>query len=110
MNFERSSLPRQVSVSGTGRSAPAQSAGSVTWARMQRLRRRWLPSAIVHPYPDPPLDGRTRGKSPVREIRPLGYLEGARGLAFPLTPPAAGLHIDDASARHVSALTRWWSA
>ena len=34
--------------------------GSVSWAQMQRLRRRWLPSPrIVHPYPIHRFDGRT---------------------------------------------------
>jgi RNA-directed DNA polymerase len=39
----------------------------VTWERMNRLARRWLPPArIHHPWPDARFDVRTRGKSPVR--------------------------------------------
>jgi RNA-directed DNA polymerase len=39
----------------------------LTWARMQRLRNRWLPFLqITHPWPDARFDARTRGRSPVR--------------------------------------------
>lgn len=39
----------------------------LTWERMNRLAKRWLPPArILHPYPDVRFDARTRGKSPVR--------------------------------------------
>jgi len=39
----------------------------VTWERMNRLAKRWLPPArICHPYPDQRFDVRTRGRSPVR--------------------------------------------
>ena len=39
----------------------------MTWKRMQRLSRRWLPRArIQHPYPDDRFFAKTRGKSPVR--------------------------------------------
>jgi hypothetical protein len=40
---------------------------TITWDRMNRLARRWLPPArICHPWPDERFDVRTRGKSPVR--------------------------------------------
>jgi hypothetical protein len=39
----------------------------LTWERMNRLAKRWLPPArILHPYPDVRFDARTRGRSPVR--------------------------------------------
>jgi RNA-directed DNA polymerase len=39
----------------------------MTWARMQRLRNRWLPSLkITHPWPTARFDARTQGRSPVR--------------------------------------------
>ena len=39
----------------------------VTWERMNRLVRRWLPPArVCHPWPDKRFDARTRGRSPVR--------------------------------------------
>jgi group II intron reverse transcriptase/maturase len=39
----------------------------VTWDRINRLARRWLPPArICHPWPDTRFDARTRGRSPVR--------------------------------------------
>lgn len=39
----------------------------VTWARMQRLAQRWLPTPrIVHPYPNQRLRVTTQGKSRVR--------------------------------------------
>jgi hypothetical protein len=39
----------------------------VTWARMERLAQRWLPTPrIVHPYPDQRLCVTTQGKSRVR--------------------------------------------
>jgi RNA-directed DNA polymerase len=39
----------------------------VTWARMVRLAKRWLPQPrITHPYPDQRLCVITRGRSPVR--------------------------------------------
>ena len=39
----------------------------LTWARMQRLRDRWLPFLqIRHPWPDVRFDARTQGRSPVR--------------------------------------------
>lgn len=38
----------------------------MTWSRMQRLVRRWIPSVrICHPYPAQRLYRRTRGRSPV---------------------------------------------
>jgi group II intron reverse transcriptase/maturase len=38
-----------------------------TWARMQRLTQRWIPSVrISHPYPEQRLVVTTRGRSPVR--------------------------------------------
>jgi group II intron reverse transcriptase/maturase len=41
--------------------------GRVTWERMRRLEKRWLPPVrIMHPYPDARFDVRTQGKSPVR--------------------------------------------
>ncbi len=41
--------------------------GYVTWPRMTRLARRWLPHPqVLHPYPEQRLCVRTRGKSPVR--------------------------------------------
>jgi RNA-directed DNA polymerase len=40
---------------------------TITWDRMNRLARHWLPPArICHPWPDERFDVRTRGKSPVR--------------------------------------------
>ena len=40
---------------------------TLTWDRMNRLAKRWLPPArICHPWPDKRFDVRTRGKSPVR--------------------------------------------
>jgi group II intron reverse transcriptase/maturase len=40
---------------------------NVTWERMSRLQRLFLPAPrIVHPYPDQRLDVTTRGRSPVR--------------------------------------------
>jgi group II intron reverse transcriptase/maturase len=40
---------------------------SVTWERMERLVRRWLPAPrIYHPYPDQRFRVRTQGRSPVR--------------------------------------------
>lgn len=39
----------------------------ITWTRMNRLVRRWLPPArAVHPYPNVRFDARTQGRSPVR--------------------------------------------
>jgi RNA-directed DNA polymerase len=39
----------------------------MTWERMRRLARRWLPPArILHPWPQQRLDARTQGRSPVR--------------------------------------------
>ena len=39
----------------------------LTWARMQRLRNRWLPFLqIAHPWPERRFDARTQGRSPVR--------------------------------------------
>jgi hypothetical protein len=39
----------------------------LTWARMQRLRNRWLPFLqVTHPWPDARFDARTQGRSPVR--------------------------------------------
>ena len=39
----------------------------VTWARIQRLMKRWLPPArICHPYPITRFVVRTQGRSPVR--------------------------------------------
>jgi RNA-directed DNA polymerase len=39
----------------------------LTWARMGRLRDRWLPFLpIVHPWPERRFDARTQGRSPVR--------------------------------------------
>ena len=39
----------------------------VTWERMARIARRWLPPVrIVHPYPNQRLFLSTRGRSPVR--------------------------------------------
>jgi RNA-directed DNA polymerase len=39
----------------------------MTWERMRRLERRWLPPArILHPWPQQRLDARTQGRSPVR--------------------------------------------
>ncbi|HEX7599829.1 MAG TPA: group II intron reverse transcriptase/maturase [Polyangia bacterium] len=39
----------------------------LTWARMNRLAKRWLPPARVkHPFPEVRFDARTRGRSPVR--------------------------------------------
>lgn len=39
----------------------------VTWRRMNRLVRQWMPPArAVHPYPNVRFDARTRGRSPVR--------------------------------------------
>jgi len=41
--------------------------GYMTWDRMDRLVNRWLiPVAIVHPYPDKRLRGRTQGRSRMR--------------------------------------------
>jgi group II intron reverse transcriptase/maturase len=37
------------------------------WARMRILSKRWLPTPkILHPWPTPRFDARTRGRSPVR--------------------------------------------
>jgi len=39
----------------------------LTWERMKRLDRRWLPTdRIMHPWPDLRFDARTQGRSPVR--------------------------------------------
>ena len=39
----------------------------LTWARMRRLRARWLPFLqVTHPWPAARFDARTQGKSPVR--------------------------------------------
>jgi RNA-directed DNA polymerase len=39
----------------------------LTWERMQRLDRRWLPTdRILHPWPDVRFNARTRGRSPGR--------------------------------------------
>src|SRR5665213_1811872 len=39
----------------------------LTWERMHRLARRWLPPPrILHPWPDRRFDARTQGRSPVR--------------------------------------------
>jgi RNA-directed DNA polymerase len=39
----------------------------LTWERMKRLDRRWLPTdRILHPWPDVRFDAKTRGRSPVR--------------------------------------------
>ncbi len=39
----------------------------LTWERMHRLERRWLPPArIMHPWPHARLAVRTQGRSPVR--------------------------------------------
>jgi group II intron reverse transcriptase/maturase len=41
--------------------------GYVTWKRMQRLKRRWFPTArILHPYPSERLCVTNQGRSPVR--------------------------------------------
>ena len=41
--------------------------GQLTWERMDRLARRWLPlPSIQHPYPDQRLRVITQGRSPVR--------------------------------------------
>jgi RNA-directed DNA polymerase len=41
--------------------------GDVSWERMHRLTRRWIPPAhIVHPYPSVQFAVITQGKSPVR--------------------------------------------
>ena len=41
--------------------------GQVSWERMQRLIRRWIPPArIVHPYPSVRFAVMTPGRSPVR--------------------------------------------
>lgn len=40
---------------------------TITWDRVNRLAKRWLPPArVCHPWPDKRFDVRTRGKSPVR--------------------------------------------
>jgi RNA-directed DNA polymerase len=40
---------------------------AVSWARVARLRERFLPPALVcHPYPDQRFRARTQGRSPVR--------------------------------------------
>jgi group II intron reverse transcriptase/maturase len=40
---------------------------SLTWERMNRLDRRWLPTdRILHPWPNVRFDARTQGRSPVR--------------------------------------------
>ncbi|MCA1682201.1 MAG: group II intron reverse transcriptase/maturase [Actinobacteria bacterium] len=39
----------------------------LTWERMNRIAKRWLPPArVMHPFPDARFDVRTRGRSPVR--------------------------------------------
>ena len=39
----------------------------LTWERMQRLAKRWIPNArICHPYPEKRLVVSIRGRSPVR--------------------------------------------
>ena len=39
----------------------------LTWERMQRLDKRWLPAdRIKHPWPDARFDARTQARSPVR--------------------------------------------
>lgn len=39
----------------------------VTWSRMNRLARRWVPSVrIQHPWPEQRFDAKTQGRSPVR--------------------------------------------
>ncbi|MGH3944940.1 MAG: hypothetical protein ACRDRY_18755 [Pseudonocardiaceae bacterium] len=39
----------------------------LTWERMNRIAKRWLPPARVkHPFPNVRFDARTRGRSPVR--------------------------------------------
>ncbi len=39
----------------------------VTWERMHRLAKRWLPTVrVMHPWPNVRFDARTRGGSPVR--------------------------------------------
>ena len=39
----------------------------VNWARMNRIKTRWLPPVqVMHPYPNVRLDARTQGRSPVR--------------------------------------------
>jgi hypothetical protein len=39
----------------------------LTWPRMNRLAKRWLPPArVMHPFPDARFDVHTRGRSPVR--------------------------------------------
>jgi group II intron reverse transcriptase/maturase len=39
----------------------------LTWERMNRIAKRWLPPARVkHPFPNERFDARTRGRSPVR--------------------------------------------
>ena len=41
--------------------------GRIGWARMARLRNRWIPPArIQHPWPEQRFDVWTRGRSPVR--------------------------------------------
>jgi RNA-directed DNA polymerase len=40
---------------------------TITWDRMNRLAKRWLPPArVCHPWPDKRFDVRTQGRSPVR--------------------------------------------
>jgi hypothetical protein len=41
--------------------------GQVSWERMHRLMKRWIPPAhIVHPYPSVQFAVMTQGRSPVR--------------------------------------------
>jgi RNA-directed DNA polymerase len=40
---------------------------TITWDRMNRIAKRWLPPArVCHPWPDKRFEVRTRGRSPVR--------------------------------------------
>jgi len=40
---------------------------TITWDRMNRIAKRWLPPArVCHPWPDKRFDVTTRGRSPVR--------------------------------------------
>jgi hypothetical protein len=52
----------------------------LTWARMRRLRDRWLPFLqITHPWPNVRFDARTQGRSPVWQSRSLGSARGVPG-------------------------------
>src|ERR1019366_6210734 len=55
----------------------SQKGRKLTWARMNRIQKRWLPPVrVMHPFPGERLTVWTSDRSPVRESRTLGSARG----------------------------------